>query len=358
MKKILLFFLLVMVLCLPRSVEAQTGPSVYQGEILELLQAGEDTSYKVKLETGAKQGQEIEAGSSLIVSPQEIEAQVGEKVVVEEMKTQEGSMWLVTDYLRQDSLLIILVLFVGVVMIVARQKGLRSLLSMVLSLGLIIKLFLPLLMQGFNPILLSVLLALVLIPITFYLSHGWKKKTHLAVLGTIIALIISGLMANLFVNNAQLSGYASEEAGFLSVEQQGQIDIKALLLASIIIGLLGTLDDVTVTQASFVFQLKKQNKKLNLQELYAEAMKLGQDHIASMVNTLILVYAGAALPLLLLFTNEARPVWYIINQEIVAEEIIRTLVGSIGLILAAPLTTALAVAVANKEELKKKVKVK
>ena len=131
---------------------------------------------------------------------------------------------------------------------------------------------------------------------------------------------------------------------------QGDINIKGLLLSGMIIGLLGVLDDITVAQSSVVFQLKKAQEKLTASQLYAKAMIIGKDHIASMVNTLILVYTGAALPLLILFINNEAPFSEVINYEPVAEEIVRTLIASIGLILAVPITTYIAVVMASKQQ--------
>jgi len=160
---------------------------------------------------------------------------------------------------------------------------------------------------------------------------------------TFIALVITGILANVFVEVAKLTGYASEEAGFLQVAKQGMMNIRGLLLAGIIIGTLGVLDDITVSQAAIVQQLKEISSKISPKELFSRAMNIGRDHIASMINTLVLVYTGASLPLLLLFIDSSHSFSEVINYEIIAVEIIRTLVGSIGLIAAVPITTFLAV---------------
>jgi uncharacterized membrane protein len=156
-----------------------------------------------------------------------------------------------------------------------------------------------------------------------------------------LALGVTAGLSHLFVEAAHLSGYASEEATFLQ-HDRAFINVKALLLAGMNIGVLGILDDVTVSQASVVEELLKANPKLSVRRLYIQAMNVGTDHISSMINTLVLVYVGAAMPLLLLFMNSPKPITEIINYEIVAEEIVRTLTGSIGLVLAVPITTILA----------------
>jgi uncharacterized membrane protein len=162
-----------------------------------------------------------------------------------------------------------------------------------------------------------------------------------AVAGTLIALGITGVLASIFVQSSHLTGFASDEANYLMVARHGTIDIHGLLLAGIIIGLLGVLQDITISQAAIVYQLKDATHSIKPIELFSRAMDVGRDHIASMSNTLILVYAGVSLPLLLLFVNSPLPFSQVINFELIAEEIVRTLVASIGLIIAVPITTLL-----------------
>jgi uncharacterized membrane protein len=169
------------------------------------------------------------------------------------------------------------------------------------------------------------------------------------VIGTVIALIFTGLLSLFFVEATKLSGFASEEAAFVKAAKGDLINIKGLLLAGMLISILGVLDDITVAQANVVYQLKKVSDKLRVGQLYSRAMDVGKDHIASMVNTLILVYTGAALPLLLLFIDNAAPFSEVINYEVVAEEIVRTLVASMGLILAVPITTYITAMMVSQE---------
>ncbi len=265
-------------------------------------------------------------------------------------KDFEGNdFFYITDYIRRGSLFWLFAVFVVLVALVAKWRGLTSLLGMTISFFIIFSFILPRISAGSDPIQTTIIGSFFIIPITFYFSHGFNKKTTVAVIGTVIALIITGILAGFFVESAKLTGFASEEAGFLQVIKQGSINIKGLLLAGIIIGVLGVLDDITVSQSAIVLQLKKANPKLKFEELYKRAMDVGQDHIASMVNTLILVYTGAALPLLLLFIDNPRPFSEVINYEIIADDIVRMLVGSIGLILAVPITTFIASLVAEEK---------
>ena len=253
-----------------------------------------------------------------------------------------GETYLITDYVRRTPLLVLFLIFVVVTVIIGKWKGISSILGMGISFLVILKFILPSIYSGSDPVTIAILGSLAIIPVTFFLSHGFNRKTLVAIVGTLISLVATGILATLFVEATKLTGFASEEAGFLNVFKEGTINIKGLLLAGIIIGVLGVLDDITISQSAIVQELKIANPQLNSKELYKKAMSVGKDHIASMVNTLILVYTGAALPLLLLFVDNPRPFSELINYEIIADEIVRTLVGSIGLVLAVPITTFIA----------------
>jgi uncharacterized membrane protein len=265
---------------------------------------------------------------------------VGDHVYLGVAKGMNGEeTYFIADYIRRTPLYLLFGLFLGLVVLVAGKRGIFSILGMGVSFLAIFFFLLPQISGGANPVLIAVLTSFFIIPITFYSSHGFNKKTTAAVIGTVIALIFTGLLSLFFVEAVKLSGFASEEAAFVKAAKGELINIKGLLLAGMLISILGVLDDITVAQANVVYQLKKASEKLRIGELYSRAMDVGKDHIASMVNTLILVYTGAALPLLLLFIDNAAPFFEVINYEVVAEEIVRTLVASMGLILAVPITT-------------------
>ena len=275
---------------------------------------------------------------------------VGDELVINYGKDFEGNdSFYITDYVRRSALLWLFVIFVIAAVAIGRWQGMTSLFGMGISFLVIFKFILPKIYAGNDPIQIAILGSLVIIPATFLLSHGVNKKTVIAVIGTLISLVVTGILANAFVEASKLTGFASEEAGFLQAYKPGLINIKGLLLAGIIIGVLGVLDDITISQSAIVQQLKAANPKLKAGELYKKAMAVGKDHIASMVNTLVLVYTGAALPLLLLFIDNPHPFSEVVNYEIIADEVVRTLVGSIGLILAVPITTFIASLVAEQK---------
>ncbi len=269
--------------------------------------------------------------------------QVGDRVVVNLTVDQQGSQYFqIVDYVRRGGLLLLLIFFVVVAVAVGRWQGVTSLLGMGLTLLIIFAFILPQISQGHDPVATAITASLLIVPITFFLSHGFNKKTTVAAVSTILTLILTGILAEVFVSLTKLTGFASEEANFLQAFRPGQIDIRGLLLAGIIIGGLGIFDDITVSQAGIVAELKAAADHLTMRQLFTRAMRIGRDHIASLINTLFLVYAGAALPLLLLFVDSPRPLAEVINYEFIADEIVRTLVASIGLILAVPITTFLA----------------
>ena len=182
--------------------------------------------------------------------------------------------------------------------------------------------------------------------IALYLCHGFNVRTSVAALGTLASLLLIGLLGSLFIGWSELTGNTDDFTGLIHT-QYPDIDMSGLLLAGVLIGSLGVLDDVTVTQASAVWELRQADPSAPWRKLYASAMRIGRDHIASVVNTLVLAYAGAALPLLLLFTIADQGVGTVATSEFVAEEIVRTLVGSIGLVASVPLTTGLAALVVS-----------
>ena len=298
---------------------------------------------KLEIATGKNKGQSIvvENGGLQLSNIQYYSE--NDQVIAAKIINPDGSAnYFVLDYVRRDALYTLLLLFILVTALIARKKGLASLIGLVYSFAIIFGVILPQILQGNNPIIVALLGGLLIAPINFYISHGINRKTHMALLGTLIALFITGILAYIFIEGAHLTGFASEDASFLQAVSEGHINIKGLLLAGIIISLLGILDDITISQAAIVFKLRETSPHLSSKDIYLKAMDIGKDHIGSLINTLILVYAGASLPFLLLLISNNQSFQTAINYEVIAEEIVRTLTASIGLILAVPITTLLA----------------
>lgn len=253
----------------------------------------------------------------------------------------DNGVTVVTEKYRLPSLVSLFALFVLVVVLVSGWHGLRSLLGLAFSFVIIFQFVLPQIVVGSNPIVVALLASIVILSVSYSLSHGINTKSVVAIIGTLISLIITGILASLYGSLAGLTGLGSEEAGFL-LDTLPKESFYKLLLAGVIVGSLGVLDDVTISQASIVEELRLANRKLGFADLYHRAMNIGHDHIASVVNTMVLVYAGSSLPLLLLFLASELGYIDLLNYEALAEEIVRTLVASIGLVSAVPVTTILA----------------
>ncbi|MEK7572017.1 MAG: YibE/F family protein [Patescibacteria group bacterium] len=298
---------------------------------------------EAEITSGERKGEKITVENGTVPMVVIQDYATDDQVVITAFRSPDGKeLFSITDYVRRIPLLLLFGIFVGLVILVGRKRGIASLGGMFFSFVIIFTFVLPQILAGQNPVLIVILASLAIIPLTFYLSHGFNRKTTAAVIGTIIALIITGILATIFINAARFTGFASDEANFLQAARPDVINMQGLLLAGILIGILGILDDITISQAAIVQQLKKASPNLKFHQLFLRTMDVGKDHIASTVNTLILVYTGAALPLLLLFLDNPQPIASVVNYEMIAEEIVRMLLASIGLILAVPITTAIA----------------
>ncbi len=273
------------------------------------------------------------------------EFDVDDRIVVNEYEVPDGSVsHTFADYQRSRPLLVLAVIFVVVVVAMGRFQGLRALGGLVVSGVVLLAYAFPALLDGHPPLGIALVSSVIIAIAALYLSHGVNDTTTVALLGTLGALALTGLLAAVFTSAAQITGLASEDQIFLLVSAEG-VDVRGLVLAGIVLGSLGVLDDVTVTQVSAVARLREANPGYGIRELYASGVRIGRDHIASVVNTLVLAYAGAALPLLLFYSSIGIGFSESVTSEIVAVEVIRTLVGSVGLVAAVPITTGLAAVV-------------
>lgn len=252
----------------------------------------------------------------------------------------------VTDVDRSFPITLLAGIFALAVVAVGRMRGLFALIALAVSFAILSFFILPAILHGSNPLVVAVVGSSAIMLIALYMCHGLNARTSVAVIGTLTSLLLIGALGSLFIGWAELTGNTSDETGLIH-GLYPDIKMSGLLLAGVIIGSLGVLDDVTVTQTSAVWELKQANPSMSVRRLYRAGLRIGRDHIASVVNTLVLAYAGAALPLLLLFSIAQSSVGTVANSELVAEEIVRTLVGSIGLVASVPVTTALAALVVS-----------
>ena len=255
-----------------------------------------------------------------------------------------GSQYYLSDFQRRTPMLALAGLFALAVVVLGRMRGVRALVGLALTLVTLVTFLIPSVLDGRSPVAVALTAASAIVLVNLYLAHGFNLHTTTAVVGTLASLGLIGALAVAFVAATNLTGIGSEEASFLQAASS-RVNLEGLLLGGIIIGSLGVLDDVTVTQASAVWELHLANPALGPAQLYRAALRIGRDHVASTVNTLVLAYAGASLPLLILLVEANRRVTDVLTGEVVAAEIVRTLVGSIGLVASVPVTTALAAAV-------------
>jgi uncharacterized membrane protein len=252
--------------------------------------------------------------------------------------------YVVSDVNRVPWIIFFVILFVVLVIIFGGVQGIRGLLSLAGGLFLIFYLLLPEIIQGTSPLLISCIVASLISIVGSYITHGFNKTTTSAVIGMVTTVIITGLLSYFAVHITTLSGLDSEEALYLTLNSRGAIDLQGLLLGSIIIGLLGVLYDSAIGQAISVEELWRADAKLSKKYVFKRSLRIGREHIGALVNTLSIAYVGATLPLLVLFSFPTQGSFVtLINREMFASEIIRALVGSIGLVLAVPITTAISV---------------
>ncbi|MCB1002834.1 MAG: YibE/F family protein [Acidimicrobiales bacterium] len=246
------------------------------------------------------------------------------------------------EYQRSSPLLWLTVVFVLVVLVVARWMGLRALIGLGLSLAVIVTFLLPALLREENPLAVALVTTTVIAFAALYIAHGIRPATTVALVGTLVSVVVITLGAALLAGAAELTGLSDENVQTLRVTASA-LDLRGIVIAGMVIGALGVLDDVTVTQVSAVQELRGADPTMPGRTLYRRAMRIGRDHIASTINTLVLAYTGASLALLLFLEQEGRQLGRVLTREVIAVEIVRALVGSIGLVLSVPITTALAV---------------
>lgn len=253
------------------------------------------------------------------------------------------SRYEVLDFQRSTSLIWLAVLFAVAVVVLSGWKGLAALGGLAISIGVLLVFVLPALLTGGDPLLVAVVGASVIMIVTLYLAHGVSIRTSVALIGTLISLTLTGVLGTLFTALAHFTGLVDHAASYLGTVDS-EINVRGLLLAGLVIGALGVLDDVTVTQSAAVWELSAANPASSRRALFAAGLRIGREHVAATVNTLVLAYVGASLPLLMLFSVSGQGVTDAVTTEAVAQEIVRALVGGLGIVAAVPVTTALAVA--------------
>lgn len=321
----------------------------YRGEVLSVLEQqyrvipGTDTdtlfqTISIQVLDGPKEGETI------TIENEFLELESGDKFYFNHNVYIDGTeSYFVTNIDRRDALLFFTLLFVVTIIVFGGWQGLRSLVALGGSFVAIFYVLLPGLVAGYNPLLLSMVVASAVLFAAIFFTHGFNRESAVAYGGTMLAVLITSVLAIVAVLQTSLTGFVSDESVFLNFATDGALDFTGLLLGAIIIGVLGVLDDIAVTQAAVVTELFQSNKALTPRVVYQKALRVGREHVGALVNTLVLAYVGASLPLLMYFHLSPLNFWSLINSELFATEIIRAIVGSIGLILTVPIVTGLAV---------------
>ena len=349
-----LFFKVILIgfLALGISAHAQEVHNDFQervsAEVLEVVSTSEREvtgtgasttvqDVRVILNEGARAGEVVRFNNDLVI------LEPGDDIFVFRLVNINGIESVTfADYERRPVLVVISAIFIFLLVLFAGWHGIRSLISLLVSIAAIIFVLVPALLAGYNPMLASVGIAGAVLALVLFGTHGFNPRTFIAFGGTFSAVVVTGLIAYFASYSMRLTGFGSDASVYLNFATGGELDLAGLLLGGIIIGILGVLDDISITQASVVQELKGANPAMQFAELYARASRVGKYHLGSIVNTLALAYVGVSLPLILLYAKTDSSIAMILNQEVVAGELMRIIVGSIGLILAVPATTAVA----------------
>jgi uncharacterized membrane protein len=354
-----LLLLLAIGFLLPDLTPPPTQPpalEVFRGRIVAVLPATDDPTapdVSILVLDGRLQGQTIDGN---LQGPSGSEAlpryQIGDEVIVNASPnpdTPDKPFIAVADLYRIPVLALLVALFAVAVTVVGGWRGVRSLIALALTLAVIVKIVVPLIIAGRDPVWVAIIAATAVTIVTLLLTEGAHTRTVAAVIGTFGSLALVAVLAVVFDELARFTALrGSEDATYLQAVGLNDVDIGGLLLAAIIFGALGILDDVTVTQAATVAEIHDANPSLGRLALARRGMNVGRSHIAATVNTLVLAYVGASLPLIVLFAAGRQNPLLTASMEVVAVEIVRALVGSIGIVAAVPLTTAVAVALTGR----------
>lgn len=267
----------------------------------------------------------------------------GDDVVVVQNDTPDGTSYTIVDHQRTTGLWVLAAAFVVALLAFGRWQGATALVGLAVTFGVLLLFVVPAILDGRPPLLVAIVGASAIMLSVLYLTHGFSLSTTVALVGTLASLVLTGLLSALAVAGLHLTGVTDDIS--MAVEVAHGVDMEGLLLAGIVIGSLGVLDDVTVTQAVTVAELARANPEYRTRELYGAATRVGRSHIASVVNTIVLAYAGASLPLLLLTVADSGSLGGVVTTQFISQEIVRSAVATLGLVAAVPVTTGLAAAV-------------
>ncbi|MCW1929736.1 MAG: YibE/F family protein [Candidatus Kerfeldbacteria bacterium] len=324
----------------PQEVEYEVGKITTMTPTIGAEQSSYDVS--VIVSKGSDAGKTISLQYVFDTVSDQQHYAVGDKIVIYRTAGEEYSTYYIAEKYRIPSLIWIAGIFAFMVILATKMRGVFAFVGLAFSGLVIMQFMLPQILDGKNPFLISTIAAVMILCVSVFAAHGFRPRTIIAAVGMAFAIVCALLASYFAVQVTELSGLGSEEAFMVQFGLQQTVNVQGLLLGGIIIGVLGVLDDVATAQVAAVEELYRANNKLTFRELFLRGFSVGKEHILSLVNTLVLAYAGASLPIFLLLHVSSQPLWVSLNSEPFAEEIIRALVGSMALIVAVPLTTVLA----------------
>lgn len=358
------FFLLSVMFFMPAISHAQNEGDVYIDEQVEtylaevssvlekkrVLIPGTDTytnTQKIEIKILNKDKE----GEIHIIENDYLTLESGDRVYIEHRTDSLGQeAYTITEAYRLHILLYILLALVFLVVVLGGKKGVLSILSLVGSYAAIYYILFPGILGGYNPVLLSGGLSVVILFFVMYVTHGFKRLTTSAYIGSCISVGITIIFSYISVKAAHLTGFTDDSSVYLNFNTNGALDFTGLLLGAIIIGVIGIIDDVAITQAAVVSELRSALPHATRLDIWKRAMSVGRDHMGAVVNSLVLAYTGTALPLMLLMYNSNINIIEMLNKEFIATEIVRTIIGSIGLMLAVPITTYISIILIKKAQ--------
>nr|WP_307774357.1 YibE/F family protein [uncultured Cetobacterium sp.] len=301
-------------------------------------------NYEVEILEGTDKGKKVLIEFPIYEeSAYNIDVREGQKVVLyKDNMSGLPELYYIVDIDKRGHEMGIALLFIGLTVIIAKMKGVRALLSLAIVIGLIYKLFLPAISNGYSPILISTICALIASVVTIFITTGYSKKGIVAILGSVIGVTCAGLISMFFSRQMSLTGYVTVEALNYATLLKG-IKIKEIISAGVILGSMGAVMDVAMSISSALTELKRRDPSITKKELFDVGMRIGQDIIGTMVNTLILAYIGSGIlsTLFIYLQKDQYPLIRILNFESIAEDIIRAVAGSIGILIAVPVTAYL-----------------
>ncbi len=324
-----------------------------RGKVVEILKQGTQSIngisvYSEQLKVQMSEGKIVSINRSLDPKLSYQKSIKGSEVVIKKQEAGGKTQYFVYEPYRLNSLLYIAGFFLLFIVFVAGKRGVGAIIGLLISILVIGFYIIPQILAGQDPLIVCLIGSFIILLTSTYLAHGISVKTTIAVGATGISLLFAALISAYFVGLLHIFGLGSEE--IYNLQMGNSINPKGLLLGSILIGTLGALNDITTTQAITMFTLVRENPKQKILDLFEKGMEIGKEHIASLINTLVLAYAGSSLAVFIFWElNPANlPWWVILNNEATVEEIVRSLAGSTALILAVPLTTLLAAWIALK----------